>query len=178
MKLDKRIIEGKRPLTCLDIEQAREFVGKECIFSDSYDKYQDIEEYTNDNANNYTAILSGIDNDTSNGDYVFNNPKIKARYRLILPLKWVKEPEKKYRPFTLDEFVNSYSLGDEIILRIKENNKIEHKLFIEYVEDAKNINSRMNICLGGFYYSLKDLFDKSELYTSKGWKPFGIEVEE
>lgn len=86
-----------------------------------------------------------------------------------------EEPEKKYRPFTLDEFVNKYSLGDEIILKVKENNKIEHKLFIEYIKDAKNINTCMNICLGGFYYSLKDLFDKSELYTSEGWKPFGVE---
>ena len=96
-------------------------------------------------------------------------------YSYFIPEDKLESIEKKYRPFTLDEFVNKYSLGDEIILRIKENNKIEHKLFIEYIEDAKNINTRMNICLGGFYYSFKELFDKSELYTSEGWKPFGVE---
>ena len=45
MILDKRILPNKRPLTCLDIDKAREFEGKTCIFADSYADYKDIEEY-------------------------------------------------------------------------------------------------------------------------------------
>ena len=45
MILDKRMLPNKRPLTCLDIDKAREFEGKTCIFADSYADYKDIEEY-------------------------------------------------------------------------------------------------------------------------------------
>lgn len=84
-----------------------------------------------------------------------------------------KPKEKKYRPYTLTEFVNEYSLGDEIILRRKDNrNSIKHRLFIEYAEDEKEIY------LGYVWHTLKDLFNNYEVYTSKGWKPFGVEAEE
>lgn len=46
MILDKRISPNKRPLTCLDIDKAREFEDKACIFADSYADYKHIEEYT------------------------------------------------------------------------------------------------------------------------------------
>ena len=168
MEKDKRIIKDKTYLDCFDIEKAKQFIGKECYFSDSPRSFANI-----DNIN--VATLTSID-DEDMYPYKLENTRWHYGSFFILPCEWVKgEKEKKYRPFTLDEFVNKYSLGDEITLKIKANNKIEHKLFIEYTEDAKNINNRMNICLGGFYYSLKDLFDKSELYTSEGWKPFGVE---
>ena len=28
MKLDSRIIEGKRPLSCIDTDEAKQFIGK------------------------------------------------------------------------------------------------------------------------------------------------------
>lgn len=168
MDLDSRIIEGKSYLDCFDTEIGKKFIGKECYLSDGVASFANI-----DNLNKATLI------EVDDGDtypYKLENTRWHYESFFILPCEWVKEEkEKKYRPFTLDEFVNKYSLGDEIILKIKANNKIEHKLFIEYIEDANNINARMNICLGGFYYSLKELFDKSELYTSEGWKPFGVE---
>ena len=34
MELDKRIKEGKRPLTCFDLKEAEKFEGKEGYFSD------------------------------------------------------------------------------------------------------------------------------------------------
>lgn len=34
MKLDPRIIEGKEPLTALDTEEAKQFIGKEGYFAD------------------------------------------------------------------------------------------------------------------------------------------------
>lgn len=40
MELDARIVEGKKPLTCLDAEQAKLFIGKECYFSDFASKYK------------------------------------------------------------------------------------------------------------------------------------------
>lgn len=163
MELDKRILEGKKPLDCFDTEIAKQFIGKKGYFSNYLNVYTNL-------CNMEEGVLHSLDE--QHGEAFVEEY---AKWKFFLPAEWVKQPEKKYRPYTLTEFVNTYSLGDEIILKIKANNRIEHKLFIEYIEDAKNINTRMNICLGGFYYSLKDLFDKSELYTSEGWKPFGVE---
>lgn len=181
MELDKRIIKGKRPLTCLDIEQAREFVGKECIFSDNYDNYRDIEKYNIDNNNDYTAILS-INDNTSNGDYVFENPKIKSRYRLILPLEWVKpeEPEKKYRAFTLAEWIDQHEIGDIIHYRCK-SPKIELRhMYTGYAygieADIKNTTSG-TMTLGVASYSLDYLFEEYEIEVNGEWQPFGV-IEE
>ena len=33
MELDKRIKEGKRPLTCFDLKEAEQFIGKKGYFS-------------------------------------------------------------------------------------------------------------------------------------------------
>lgn len=32
--------------------------------------------------------------------------------------------------------------------------------------------------LDNYWYGFEELLNNYELYTSKGWKPFGIEVEE
>ena len=42
MELDKRIKEGKRPLTCFDTEQAKRFIGKECYFTNAYCTFEEL----------------------------------------------------------------------------------------------------------------------------------------
>lgn len=39
MKLDPRIIEGKKPLTALDTDVAKQFIGKECYFADNIEDF-------------------------------------------------------------------------------------------------------------------------------------------
>lgn len=175
MELDKRILPNKRPLTCLDIEQAREFVGKECIFSDNYDNYRDIEKYDIENDNEYTAILS-IDDDTSNGDYVFRNSKINSRYRLILPVEWVKEPEKKYRAFTNEEFLNLFDAGK--LHSIRRKNKRGRYIITEiYFNDdceKDTVYVKLNHCDAGF--AMRYLVNNDfEYFDGKEWLPFGVE---
>ena len=177
MILDSRIKEGKRPLTCLDIEQAQEFVGKKCIFSDSYDDYRDIEKYNIETHNENTAILKSIKDDTSNGDYVFENSKFKARYRLILPLEWVKKPKKKYRPYTLAEWIGQHAIGDVIRYRCK-SQKIELRhMYVGYAygigTDIKNTTSG-TLTLGVASYTMDYLLEDYELEVNGEWLPFGM----
>ena len=95
------------------------------------------------------------------------------RKRVVEVPEESEEPKEIYRAFTLDEFVNSYSLGDKIILRRKKGNRdIRHTLFTEYIEGDTDV------CFNGIWYALDRLFNEYELYTGKGWKPFGIEVKE
>ena len=175
MKLDSRILEGKRPLTCLDIERAREFVGKECIFSDYFLNYVDIEKFNIDNDNEHTGILS-IDDNSS--DYIFINDRNESRYRFILPCEWVKKSEKKYRPFSLNEFTGLYAIGDVVTYRIKDCDVIEQSMLIG-LQSSDDEDAPGNGCvlIGNCRYGLKELFNNYELQYLAHWQPFGI-VEE
>ena len=172
MILDKRILNGKKPLTCLDLEEAREFKGKVCIFSDSYVNYKNIQEYMKNPQ--YVGILE-LDNSEETEDYIFRNAHDGYKYCLALPLEWVKESEKKYRPYKdVEEFFDDVgcTLGDVIRFRKKDTTEEEYHTLLT---GFKGI-ARVNIGLGdGGYYSLSDLFSLFELYTSGGWRPFGIE---
>ena len=174
MELDERIIEGKRPLTCLDVEQAKEFVGKECIFSDNYENFKHIDKYTSFNSY-YTAILA-LEDKAHNGDYVFKNAKNAIRYRLILPCEWVKEPEKTYRPYkNVQELFEDIGvdIGDTIHFKSKAKETESHSLITSYTTLKDGTEK---ICLGGaFYYTMQALFELFELHSRGEWMPFGIE---
>lgn len=90
-----------------------------------------------------------------------------ARY--FIPEFRLKPEEKEYRPYTLTEFVNTYSLGDEVIMRSKDNPTVKHVLFVEYEEGKDDVR------LGQCWYTFMILFNNYEIYTGKGWKPFGVE---
>lgn len=161
MKLDKRIKEGKRPLTCFDIEEAKKYIGKECYFSNTYCAFEDLHRIPK-------SELQYISNDKDASD-----PYKTAcyYYPFCLPCEWVKEEKKepKYRPYTLTEFVNTYSLGDEVVMRSKNNPTVKHVLFIECEQ------GRDDVRLGQCWYTFMILFNNYEIYTDEGWKPFGVE---
>ena len=161
MELDKRIIEGKRPLTCYDIEEAKEYIGKVCYVCDEYDFFTKL-------GLTEKAILKGVEDCEIPFHYDSYDSEKQAEF--CIPAEWVKPKEKKYRPFTLNEFTKEFSLGDEIIVKRKDDGKIRHRLFIEYAEDEKE-----NVRLGSFFFSFEELFNKYELFTGESWKPFGIE---
>lgn len=159
MELDRRIVEGKRPLTCFDIEEAKKYIGEECYFTSKFENLSKVTCTTLHNVDDGPVPFQCFDDD---GIFCYDC--------FILPCEWVKEHENKYRPFSLNEFVNQYSLGEEVIVRHKEDKNIKHKLFTEFGENNDAVR------LGSHYYTLQDLYDRYELYTGDGWKPFGIEI--
>lgn len=167
IELDKRIISGKKPLTALDTDVAKEFIEKQCYFADN------IEDFSNlDNTSVLKGFLTDIDDDEMiSGCFKSNGIRSSFSAHFIVPCEWVKVSEKKYRFYTLNEFIHEYSLGDEVIVRHKEDKNIKHKLFTEFRENNDAVR------LGSHYYTLQDLYDRYELYTGEGWKPFGIEEE-
>ena len=42
MKLDSRIIDGKKPLTCFDSDEAKQFIGHNGFFSDCATNFMDL----------------------------------------------------------------------------------------------------------------------------------------
>ena len=143
------------------------YIEKTGYFSDSLCRFQDLKCC-------HWSILKNISNSEEAGDFIFESTG--GNYRYFIPESLLKPEEKKYRPYTLPEFVNEYSLGDEIVLRRKEGNRdIRHILFTEYIEGDTDV------CFNGIWYALDALFNEYELYTDEGWKPFGVigvEVEE
>ena len=166
MKLDKRIKEGKRPLDCFDTEIAKEFIGKKGLFGT----------YDSQFANLDTCPKCLVDELKSVDDYD-DYPFITSRnhgYRLFLPAEWVKEPEKKYRPYSLSEWIEQHEIGDIIHYRCKSDGT---ELLHMYLGTRHRPES-VKITLGDASYSLEHLFEDYEIEVNGEWIPFGVEVEE
>ena len=170
MELDKRIKEGKRPLTCFDLKEAEEYVGKKCYISNEYDFFRDLD-FTQQ------KILNGVEDCET--PFHYDSDK---QAEFCLPCDWVKEPEKKYRPYSLEEFLEIFDVGDQIEFRYKDTDDVKHAMFTGYITDVKRIDDKTpgacEIMLGIFHYSLLDLFKDFERFYNGRWWPFGTEVKD
>lgn len=146
------------------------FVGEICYFANSIWEFEDLERCDKGTLSKY--IEEGY---SSLGNFTAEEFEGDDTYVYFIPEKLLKSVEKKYRPYTLNEFVNQFSLGDEIILRPKSDGIICHKLFVEYAEYNDGDDT---VFLGSSCYGLTDLYEDCEIYTGEGWRPFGVEVEE
>lgn len=182
MKLDSRIIKGKRPLTCFDTEQAKEFLGKECYFSNckvhyknlsAFEKFESLTDYC---IGTLTAIMDL-------GDRVFDVDQQCKEFRYCLPCEWVKseEPEKKYRPYTLAEWVDQHEIGEVIHYRDKDYKQQFHVMYSGYIidegEDIQDIRTIGRIVFMFTAYFLEELFKDYEICINGEWQPFGV-IEE
>jgi hypothetical protein len=186
MILDSRIKEGKRPLTCIDVEQAREFEGKQCLFSDSYVNYKNIREYAE--YPQYTGVLH-IEEDTKrfrvNEDYVFRNGTDGYCYSLCLPLDWIKEPKApEFVPYTLDTWEHEFNPGDVITFRGKVGTdragrqyKCIYAGWRQVISSDITQDATVTVALGLWGYTFKDLSELYEIYRDNTWEPFGRKVE-
>lgn len=175
MILDSRIKDGKRPLTCIDVEQAREFVGKECIFSDFYINYLDIKKFNIDNDNEHTGILS-IDDNSS--DYIFINARNKSRYRFILPCEWVQLPKTpEFVPYTLDTWQQEFEPGDVILFRGKKGSPKDNTCYKCMYNGYLKNKEKILILFSPFMFSFTELFEFHEINRDNTWEPFGRKVE-
>lgn len=85
MKLDPRIKKGKKPLTPLDIEKAKEFIGKECYFTNDLREYEDLTTVT-------AKILGRVGNSFFFAEKEKNRLYVYVQlYTYCLPCDWVVE---------------------------------------------------------------------------------------
>lgn len=170
MELDKRIMLGKRPLNCFDVEEAKQFIGKKCYFSDDARDFMDLDKADGDTLF-YVAELQNI---WTAEEHCFADNS--NDYRFILPFEWVKEEKKEseYRPYTLTEFLKKFTIGRPIKFRRKSNSKHEHLLMFGgyFTHD----DGYIEIILGRYSFSLMELFKYYEWQDSNGdWQPFGVQ---
>ena len=173
MELDKRIIEGKKPLTCFDIEEAKLFEGQKGYFSHYIDNYADLK--------NTVLGTLGSTGDTFHESFCCTEePFDNYYYEFFMPAEWVKpeEPKKKYRPYSLEEFLKIFDVGDQIKFKSKDNGEVKCAMFTGYITDVDRIDDKTpgscELMLGCFHYSLLSLFKECELFLNGEWQPFRV----
>lgn len=175
MKLDNRIIDGKKPLTCLDAEQAKLFIGKECYFSDFASKYEKIEDIEKANSINYRKdVLTYVN--SGGQECAFTDSK-KNNFRYCLPVEWTeeKQAEFKWRAYTIAEFQETFTVGRAVRFRRKDAPTKEHLLAFGGYYTLHD--GRVSILFGIHLYTLEELFEQyewQEFYTDE-YRPFGVE---
>ena len=160
MELDKRIIEGKKPLDCFDTEIAKQFIGKKGYFTNSLGRYLVLK-------NTWNGTLDEIQSDL---EQCFYDCESEGYFQYFLPAEWVKEPEKKYRAFSLSEWINQHEIGDVIHYRSK-SERIEAHIMYMGTYHHKN---KGTIVLGVASFTLDCLFEDYEIEMNGEWQPFGV----
>lgn len=167
IELDKRIIEGKRPLTAFDVMESK-FIGTDCYFSDNASDYGDL-------SNCQLGCLLSADGMTG----VFNAKKNNsyANFNYCLPCEWVKEKksEPKYRPYTIKDFEKAFLNGEfEDFIIFRDKHEPDDIYTMRY--NGNFVRGKFEyICLGAKNFSFESLFENYEVADYDGdWQPFGI----
>lgn len=175
MTLDPKIIEGKKPLTVFDIDEAQDFIGEDGYFSNSVKDFESLHH-----------TRQGTLLETESGDYAFligDNT-----YRYFLPGEWVADvkpkPEPKWKPYDLDSWWKHYDIGDAVEYRCKnsDSKELENVKFVAYLGRINYVNSgKILILLGDIWYTFEELFENYEIHDYRynnshmvEWRPFGV----
>ena len=161
MELDKRIKEGKRPLTCFDLKEAEQFIGKEGYFAHEMEVFENLDSC-------YFSRLLGFD--TCNKSIPFAVANASRDYEFFIPEDWVLPAEKKYRPYTLAEWVDQHEIGEVIHCRSKSEGIEAHIMYM----GTYHHKNKGTIVLGVASYTLDCLFEEFEIEIDGKWLPFGV----
>jgi hypothetical protein len=176
MELDRRIKDGRRPLCCIDIREAIQFIEMKGYFANDLGAFKYLG-FT-DHTQRFTSLSYGTLNEVDNGSEKAFSDKIGHKFNYFLPEEWI-EPEQKYRPYSLDEWKRTHELGTEVVFRKKRKDlesaesakPVMHRVFLGYDEGECNFEK---IHLGYSAFTLCTLFEKYEIYEDGTWKPFGV----
>lgn len=173
--LDKRInsINDIQTIICNN----NDFVGCKGFFFDEFVQIKDLTK---------TDYGTLVDIDCKNSDdHCFKtrdengNERI-GYYRFFIPEKLLKPAEKKYRPYTITEWVDQHEIGEVITFRNRQGQEF-HVMYTGYVidngEDTQDIRTTGRIMLINMGYLLQELFERYEICIDGEWQPFGVMEE-
>jgi len=176
MKLDKRIKDIGTIQTILRYDV-------NCIGCKGYffDEFVDIKDLSR--CCRYGELVN-ITTDCHENDLCFK-AKLKSDtnfFRFFISEADLEPIEKKYRPFSLEEFSNIFKVGDLIVFKGKGCcDEVKVAMFTGYITDVERIDDKTpgacEVMLGIFHYSLFSLFEDFERFYNGRWLPFGV-VEE
>ena len=177
MKLDSRIIEGKRPLSCLDTDEAKKFIGKKGYFAGDLSIFKNLDYFDK-------WTLQEIKDDPCR---CFKDGCLGEWWYYFLPEAWVqeKEPEPVWKPYDLDTLrEDKILLGNAITFRRKtEDNsaRIITAIYNGKSENSDDLNDS-EIVLGCEWFGFQRLFEDYEIFDNVygssnvcKWRPFGYQ---
>lgn len=165
IKFDERIEDTSNIQSLIHFDE--KYIGKSGYFSDMLYEFQDLNDC-------HQGTLLNISTEDGNSDYIFETEN--GFYRFFIPEELVKEPEKKYKVFSLEKFLEIFKVGDLIIYRENGSTEVHHKMFTGYIVCADgryDIPGIGRITLGKNIYGLGYLFTTYELFLNGKWQPFG-----
>lgn len=171
MELDKRIKDINTIQTILHYDV--DCIGCKGYFFDEFVQTKDLSRCR------YGELLE-LDFDKDKHDLCFKAELQSGNtsyFRFFIPEDALNPVEKKYRPFTLAEWIGQHTIGDVIRYRCK-SQKIEFRhLYAGYAygigTDIKNTTSG-TLTLGVASYSLNYLLEDYEIEVNGEWLPFGV----
>lgn len=157
MNIDDRITDRKYIFDCFSADKAKEYVGENCYMTDDFPLFEDLD---------FIPVykLDAIDNNS------FYSETGEGNFEYCLPVRFVKPVEKKYRPYTIEEFCNE---GFEIIV-FRERDCPSREFHLRY-NGYRKCDNVYKVILGNISYTLSDLFEDFERFYNGRWFPFGVE---
>lgn len=173
VSLDKRIksIDDIQTIICNNLD----FVGCGGYFFDNFVQAKNLTKC------NYGTL---VDIDCKNSDdHCFKVRDVKGNerigyYRFFIPEESLKPAEKKYRPYSLAEWVDQHEIGEVIRFRNTCNQEF-NVMYLGYIldtnDDIQDIRTKGQIMFVSTPYTLQELFERYEICINGEWKPFGME---
>ena len=169
--LDKRIksINDIQSIICNDLG----FIGCKGFFFNEFVQIKDLTKC------DYGTL---VDINGESDDHCFkakdkNGNKPLGYYRFFIPEKLLKPIEKKYRPYSLAEWIEQHEIGEVITFRNRQG-QVFHVMYTGYVvekgEDIQDIRTTGRIMLINIGYFLENLFKDYEICINGEWQPFGV----
>lgn len=93
----------------------------------------------------------------------------------------ISKTEKKWRPYTLNEFVKTHNFGKTIIYRYNGTYCDDHReaevMYLGYVkplDGVTDVAGKGELVLGNESLGLQNLFNNYEMWVDGEWQPFGV----
>ena len=178
MILDSRIKEAKRPLTCFDVEMAKQFIGKKGYFAHSIDDYADLK-------NTVFGTLGSTEEADRKSFVCTEEPLDNYYYEFFIPAEWAEQKNKiNFEAYSLVTFENEFNIGDVVTFKGKSNTdrvgsyyKCVYSGYRVFPDFANKGSTNTIAILGLWGFSFSELFDFYEIYRDGTWEPFGRKVE-
>ena len=173
LRLDDRIFDIADIKTVITADEND--VGKMGYFANSIHLFKNLE---GQDRLKYGKLiyLSDLDygGDKSDKCFVCSN---QWAYRYFIPEDALKseEPEKKYRPFTLAEWIDQHEIGEVIHYRSKSGEMELRHMYVGTRHSPGIKKTILKITLGDVSHTLDYLFENYEIEVDGEWQPFGIE---
>ena len=178
MKLDKRIKDISTIQTILRNDVS---IGSKGYFFDEFVDTKDLSRCCR-----YGELIE-VDFGRDQNDLCFKAKLENGNtnfFRFFISEADLKPIEKKYRPYSLEEFLEIFGMGDLIYFKGKGccDDEVKVAMFTGYITDVERIDDKTpgacEVMLGVFHYSLFSLFEDFERFYNGKWWPFGVLVED